>query len=918
MNQKVEKLSGVLQTSEDQCQQLKTEKRQIEADLNQKLEELPDILQAAESEHAQLIAKKNQTSGELAHKIEELSAALQVSEEQRTHITQTSTALSHKVDGLSDALRAAEEQHTQLEDRKNRAAAEYVLRIKDLSNDLHTAKEQQQQLTERANQAEQLHDQNNEIISNVDRHKAALQESIEQCQSLEDRAHTADKLESENAGLNDEIDRLNSELHSHASRTSELQIKCTGYTNDYEVLKLSMEEKDRLLQQLEEQAGTENAELAHKLEELTAALHTAEEQNLKLQDEKNQTTTKLTHRIDKLSGALSATEEQRQQSNEQAIQAVHLNNQTVELQHEVERLAADLQAAEQQRETLEQRASQADDLSRRVEQLSGELLASEEQCQQLTERSAQSETLNNQAAELENEVNRLTSALQLAKENAAEPADNTDSIALEDPDSRQEAIPEDANTFHDATDTEEFSKSPVEDKAGTEAPENISGDLEVQDPLTGLLNRQGFLHELEEGFRNYPESSQEQSVLYILLDNFTNIREAIGVAASDKVVVGVSRLISENSNSPDKIARFGDCVFTILHHSDSVFGAQEQSEKLLHAIEEYVVEVNGQAIITTASIGICVINDYTNDTQSVLNRADLACEVARSSGGNQQQTHSTIIDEQLSNENMDEWDGLIRKTLDDERFYLAYQPIVSLGDDLYKRYEVLLRIVDEDGKIVLPGKFISLAESLGLIQNIDRWVIDSALKKLAESGDCNLLLFIKLSANTLQDLALPRWIRDKLTAYSLNSANVVFEIPEGTAINNLKHAMLFTKTMKKLGCMMALEHYAATTQPQLLKHIEIDYLKIDGALISNLGTTKESRTAVRAIVDRARQHNLKCVAERVDSATSLALLWEVGVDFAQGNFIQEPGNEIDYDFFGEIETQEIPGPLVYQLNTDPQ
>jgi EAL domain-containing protein (putative c-di-GMP-specific phosphodiesterase class I) len=165
---------------------------------------------------------------------------------------------------------------------------------------------------------------------------------------------------------------------------------------------------------------------------------------------------------------------------------------------------------------------------------------------------------------------------------------------------------------------------------------------------------------------------------------------------------------------------------------------------------------------------------------------------------------------------------------------------------------------------------------------------------------------------------MPRWIQDKLTAYSLKGANIVFEIPEETAINNLKHAMLFTKNMKKLGCMVALEHYSATTQAQLLKHIKLDYLKIDGALISSLGTTSESRTAVRAIVDRARQHNLKCVAERVESASSLALLWEVGADFSQGNFIQEPSKEIDYDFFGEIETRDLPQSLIYQIDTDPQ
>jgi diguanylate cyclase (GGDEF)-like protein len=479
-------------------------------------------------------------------------------------------------------------------------------------------------------------------------------------------------------------------------------------------------------------------------------------------------------------------------------------------------------------------------------------------------------------------------------------------------------VPDATDKLLDAVATNESSEPPAGNETVTPAPEKVICDPKEQDPLTGLINRQGFLRELEAGIKVFPESGQEQAVLYILLDNFTGIREAIGTAASDNMIVEVSRLISENCNTPDAVARFGDCVFTILHHSDSINGIQDQAEKLRHSIEDYITEINGQAVMTTASIGICVINDYTTDPQNILNRADLACEVARSSGGNQLQIHSTIIDEQLSNENMDEWAELIRKTLDDERFYLVYQPAICLGEDPYKRYEVLLRIVDEDGKIVLPGKFMSLADNLGLSHNIDLWVIDSALKKLAESNDNNILFFIKLSVNTLRDASLPRWIQDKLTAYSLNSSNVVFEIPENIAINNLKNTMLFTRAMRNLGCKVALEHYAAATQPQLLKHIQTDYLKIDGVLVSSLATTDESRSTVRAIIDRARQFDLKCIAEHVDSAASLAMLWELGADYAQGNFIQEPSKEIDYDFFGEIETHDIPQTPDYYQTSKPQ
>ena len=956
-------LKLTLQDAEQQREQLEVEKHQVTDELGQQVEQLSSALQSSEEQRQQLETEKDKVTSELGGRIEELTTALQASEEQHTRISQEFSELIHKVDGMSGALRAAQEHHAQLEARNNKTKSEFALRIKELSTALHTAEEQRQELAERANKVEKLSGQSHELASEVEQLKAALQESIEQRQTLENQAHKADKLAAENAGLNDEIEHLNSELQAQANRASELTQRSNEFTSDNESLRLSLEEKDRLLQQLDAQfseleAGHSQAtsDLTHRIEELSAALSAAEEhsqklgahasqadqfsdQNSELQQEVERLAAalqdadqqrealelrasqadELNNRVEELTAALQHAQEQSQQLGEQASQSDQFSHQNSELQHEVERLTASLEFTEQQRAALEQRASQADELIKRVEQLSDELHTSEEQRQQLAGHNMQAEAANSQITELKNEIERLTKALQLARSQtvtAAGESDNSDAVIIEA--LQEEPAPAAENMLSGATAIHKYSQQPATDEAGTHTPENIIADPNEQDSLTGLLNRQGFLRELEQAIREFPATGKDQAVMYLLLDNFSSIREKTGVAASDGVIAEVSRLISENCQASDTIARFGDSVFTILHYDEGISSIQAQAEKLLHAIEGFATEINGQAVMTTASIGICVINDYTVDPQNILNRADLACEVARSSGGNQLQIHSTIIDEQLSDENMDDWNILIRKTLEEQRFYLVYQPIICLGEDQNKRYEVLLRIVDEDGQIILPGKFISLAENLGLSREIDMWVIDTALKKLAENNNNNTLFFIKLSASALQDSGLPRWIHEKLAAYSLNSGNVVFEIPEEIAINNLKHTMLFTKAMRSLGCKFALEHYAATTQPQLLKHIQIDHLKIDGTLISSLGTNDESRTAVRAIIDRARQYNLKAVAEHVDSAASLALLWELGADFAQGNFIQEPSKEIDYDFFGEIETHDIPGAPDYNQTRAPE
>jgi EAL domain-containing protein (putative c-di-GMP-specific phosphodiesterase class I) len=280
----------------------------------------------------------------------------------------------------------------------------------------------------------------------------------------------------------------------------------------------------------------------------------------------------------------------------------------------------------------------------------------------------------------------------------------------------------------------------------------------------------------------------------------------------------------------------------------------------------------------------------------------MACEVARSSGGNQIHTHSVVVSEQIGQENEQEWDSVIRTTIDEERFYLAYQPIISLKGDTCHRYEVLLRIIDETGHVILPGQFLSIAEKTGLSDEIDHWVISTALRKLAETRKDNddTQFYIKLSGKSLADAGLPVWIGEQLKENNLVSDGIVFEIPERTAIDDLKSAIAFVKSMQSLNCKVAFEHYGHSDQPQLLKHVPVDILKIDGALISGLAVNEENQLKVKAILELANEHGKECIAECVADAGSLAQLWQYGVDFIQGNFVQEPSKNLDYDFEGEI------------------
>lgn len=427
-------------------------------------------------------------------------------------------------------------------------------------------------------------------------------------------------------------------------------------------------------------------------------------------------------------------------------------------------------------------------------------------------------------------------------------------------------------------------------------------NLSRVDILTGLSNRQHFMRLLEEHISEQETTNDHRALIYITLDNFKVIREECGIAASDMVLCDIARLLENNCGENDCLSRFGDFSFTILHCDSNQEKTLGLGETLLHRIAGHLLEVDGHVITTTGSIGICTINSMSTNAQQIISYADMACDVARSSGGNQIHTHNAIVNEKMGRENELQLDNIIRTTIDEERFYLAYQPIVSLKGDTRQRYEVLLRVIDEAGQVILPGQFLAIAEKTGLCGEIDSWIITTALRKLVElrKDNSDIQFFIKLSASTLTDTKLPVWINEQIMKNGLPSDAVVFEIPERIAIDDLKNTMTFARSMKGLNYKIAFEHYGHSDQPQLLKHIPVDILKIDGALISGLSGNKENQSRIKAILDLANEHGKQTVAECVDDAGSLAQLWQFGVDFIQGNFVQEPCKELEYDFEGEI------------------
>lgn len=455
--------------------------------------------------------------------------------------------------------------------------------------------------------------------------------------------------------------------------------------------------------------------------------------------------------------------------------------------------------------------------------------------------------------------------------------------------------------FHASIGGEACTQIIIRDQSSSKELEKKIKHLSKQDLLTGLYNRQYFLEDLELTLARAPAERGDTAILYILLDNFKAIKDTVGIAGSDLVLSDIACLLRASIRSDDIAARFADNVFTVMTRGHSDF--QALAETIRRVIEEHISEVAGQSITTTVSIGIHRVDGGNSSAHDVVARADLACEIARTGGGNRCHTHDPVQDAKADQAKGQQWTALIKHAVETDGFRLVYQPIVSMQGDPVERYEVLLRMVGPDNDLILPGQFIPVAEQSTLILDIDRWVIGNAVRLLAEhqrSSGKPAVFFIKLSGVSLSDPELLPWISERLKAARLQGDSLVFELHQQTATAHLKEAKQFVAGLKQLRCGFAIEHFGARDNAfHILKHLATDYLKIDGSLMHKLAQNTEQQETVRNIAAQAHEMGKLTIAEFVEDASSLSVLWQCGVKFIQGNFLQEPHPLMDYEFSEE-------------------
>lgn len=415
--------------------------------------------------------------------------------------------------------------------------------------------------------------------------------------------------------------------------------------------------------------------------------------------------------------------------------------------------------------------------------------------------------------------------------------------------------------------------------------------LANHDPLTGLINRSRFQQLLDQEIELARDRRRTSALLFIDLDQFKYVNDSFGHAAGDRLLKLVADRLIGSVRQHDVVSRFGGDEFVVLLSDVDKGAAASICDTLVQKMQDQRFMESGDAFNIRCSIGITMISGNGLTPAELLAQADMACHHAKARGRNQfhfYRATSKEVNEMAADAG---WSQRIQSALNSDAFVLHFQPIIDLETSTATHYEVLLRMLLEDSKLAPPSAFLPAAERFGLMLEIDQWVIRNAIEQLAEFraqyGDVRFTLNVSGSIFERPDFF--QYLQDHLSANEVPIEAVVLEITEQVAVRNMGGAAKQIKDLAGRGCKFAIDDFGAGySSYNYLKTLPVDFVKIDGSFIRNLVEDTVDQKIVSSISRIAEATDSKTIAEHVKDYETYMLLRELGVDYAQGNFLGKP------------------------------
>ena len=417
-----------------------------------------------------------------------------------------------------------------------------------------------------------------------------------------------------------------------------------------------------------------------------------------------------------------------------------------------------------------------------------------------------------------------------------------------------------------------------------QAPEELLEEAVQKDPVTGFYHRHYFLNKCTERLENAP-SGGVRCIVYLRPDNFSKVHDDIGLLGTEQILIQLSQLLRDYMQSNDLYGRFGGTMFTAIIERGSMAEVESWAEQVRKAVSEEVFEVEERSTTLTCSIGLMEIDSTEHTIETLLSEVEGACRAARDAGGDTVEMSQITVSKQQAREDDEMWVNKLRSALMENRLRLIHQPVASLNEDIENAHDTLVRMVDKDGNTILPKDFMPAAERAGLTKNIDRWVVGASFSFVASKRPN--VVFIRLSQQSVVDDTTGDWIVEGLQSAGIDAGKICFQVNEELAIKHLRHVMSLSETLRGAGFKFALDHFGGRDDStRFLQHVPMDYIKLDGSIMQGLHKDKALQEKIKNLNILARERNIKSVAEQVQNANTMAVLWQLGISYMQGNYVE--------------------------------
>lgn len=444
----------------------------------------------------------------------------------------------------------------------------------------------------------------------------------------------------------------------------------------------------------------------------------------------------------------------------------------------------------------------------------------------------------------------------------------------------------------------EFEPAEFEGEAAVRVlvPAHEEGDQQVidaqlhdaieRDASTGMLQRRYFSQRLEQQLQQ-PLKAGVRQLLCVRVDKFAALGAELGPVAIEDLVGQLGAAVKEQLQDGDLAGRFGDETLMILAERGTGKDVEALAANIIRKIASQVFAAGDKSTSATCSIGIGLVDSRPAPIVGPITDALEAARGAENKGGSQffAVDHTDEDTKQQANDAL--WVKLIKSALMENRFRLMQQPIASLMGEDKGMFDVLVRMVDEQNEEVLPSQFLPAAERNDLVKNIDRWVIAAAMAFCA--GRPVKRLFVRLSRDSVKDRSLPQWLSNQLKVTRITPDRLALQISEQVATEQIIETTELSTVLRRMGFKFVVEHFGTgRDSAQLLTRIPVDYIKIDGTLMQGLAGDSKLQDRIKQLLDAAVARKISTIAERVEDANTMAVLWQLGVEFIQGYFVNEP------------------------------